>query len=149
MRTTSRRLIPAIVALALVVPAATDAAKPGRYVGKLYSDSSGKAVKGSKVTFRAADGKLRKFLVKGGTSSCVSVIGGIQFTFYPLSFEVPSAPIRNNRVDRRYVIREDGEKVATNILKGKFSGRRASGKLRQDGPSGCAAHYDWRAQHKG
>ena len=145
MRTSSGWIALAVAAALVAAPAAA-AAVPGAYEGKLYSSEGTGAVKGSKVTFKVRSGKVRNFRAKGGTSTCLSIIGGTRLTFYPLSFEVPSAAIRNNRIDKRYVVRRDGEKLATNTLKGRFDGRRVSGTLAQDGPSSCAADYRWRAR---
>lgn len=139
-------VISATLAIALLVPAAGHPALPGPYEGRLYSSEGSGAVKGSKVTFRVKAGRVRNFRASGGTSMCLSIIGGVDITFYPLSFAVPSAPIRNNRINKKHVVRRDGEDLATNTLKGVFSGRRASGTLAQDGPGSCRADYRWRAR---
>jgi hypothetical protein len=142
----------ATTCIALAFPASGFAAAPGAYEGKLYSIDGGKTVPSSKVTFKVKGSKLRTFRVRGGISTCVTlnvITGDLDFTFYPLAFLVPSAPVAQNKVDREYVVRDDGKAIATDTITGRFSGKSAAGRLRQKGPSSCAASYRWRARRAG
>jgi hypothetical protein len=148
----ARRLSGAAICagLALALAPGALAAEPGAYRGKLLSVDADRAVPSSKVTFKVSGSTLRKFRVGGGISTCVSlnvITGDLDFTYYPLSFWVPSAPIRGSKVARDFIARDDdGRKIATNSISGRFSGRSAAGRLKQKGPSSCAASYRWRAK---
>src|SRR5687767_6283813 len=104
-----RSLVIALVALA--IPAIALAAPSGTYKGRVVGDSG-------KVSFKVVGSKVKSFKIDGVYANCYG--GGMLMSVY-----VPSARIRSNRFKRTY--RPDPEAEFHVILRGRFSGGRASG----------------------
>jgi len=148
---TSNRTAAACIALAcaLAAPGAAAAALDGAYSGKLYSVGDrglDRPLKGTKVSFKVKNGKVRTFTASGGIKSCFNAYFNRIWT-ERLTFAVPSAAIKHNHFRKKYVVRKDGDELGTNTLEGKFSGKQASGTLEQAGGY-CKGGYRWSVRHK-
>ena len=116
--------------IALAIPAIALAAPEGRYRGKVVGDSG-------KVSFRVDGNRVKKFTIDGVYANCYG--GGMLMSVY-----VPSARIRNNRFSKTY--RPDPDAEFHVILKGRFSGSRASGTVKGEGL--CGYEEKWTARKR-
>jgi hypothetical protein len=117
-----------ICLLVLALPALALAAKEGKYKGKVVDDSG-------KVTFKVDGNKVKKFAIDGVYANCYG--GGMLVSVY-----VPSAKIKgDNTFRKRYVPDPDSDFHV--ILKGRFDGQKASGKVTGEGV--CGYEEKWKA----
>ena len=136
-----------LLAAAVAAPTAP-AAQSGKYRGKLRGYSDNKPYKGKSATvkFKVSGGK-----VKGFTATPPLWCIGSPFTFDDDHMEittvyVPKARIKGKSFKKTYVIRDDdGRELGRNILKGKFSGKGASGTIERD-RSSCYGTYRWKVK---
>jgi hypothetical protein len=124
------RRLAATALVALAIPAMALAAQEGRYKGKVVGDSG-------KVSFKVAGNKVKNFKIDGVYANCYG--GGMLMSVY-----VPSARIRNNRFKRTYQPDPDSEFHV--ILRGRFSGGRATGTVKGEGL--CGYEEKWTARKR-
>ena len=121
------RLGAAILAVALV-PTFAFGATEGKYKGKVVGDSG-------KVSFKVDGSKVKKFEIDGVYADCYG--GGMLVSVY-----VPSAKIKGKSFSATYV--PDPEVEFHVILKGTFSGSKASGTVEGEGV--CGYEEEWTAK---
>ena len=130
-----------LLVLSATVPAAANAAPPGKYAGKLYAfdKSDKKPYKNVKVSLRVAKSgkKLTRFTVTSVPLFCLNVFTGEGRAEFQAVY-VPSAKIRpGGKFSRTYVIKKDGQEIGRQILNGRFSGSKASGTIETQS-TGCS-----------
>jgi hypothetical protein len=124
------RRVTLIWLVALAIPAVALSAQPGKYRGKVVDD-------GGKVSFTVEGSKVKKFTIDGVYASCYG--GNMLMSVY-----VPAARIRNNRFSKTYRPEPDSEFQV--ILKGRFSGSKASGTVKGEGL--CGYEEKWTARKR-
>ena len=125
----------------LALPAAAEAAKPGKYTGKLYAfDKKDKTpYKGVKVSLKVAKSgkKLTKFTVSSAPVFCLNIFTGEGRAEFKVAY-VPSAKIKGGKFSRTYITKnKSGEEIGRQVLKGKFSGSKATGTIETQ-TTGCS-----------
>ena len=141
MRIAARVLVPIIALVCLAFAAVSDGARQGAYRGALYGFNSNLRETGTKVTFSVRNAHVRNFFFRDPSYYCAGT--GV---YESARYTIPSAAIRNNRVNRTYKV-GSGSNTVTFTLKGTFSGRRARGTLVQTGAAlGCSKDWRWKAR---
>ena len=130
---------------AAVLPAAAQGAVAGTYRGALYTDSETvEKWNGSKVSFTVRNGKIRDFKASGATVRCIGSITDYgDNTRSAFSAHIATAPIVNQRVNTTEKVMDGDEELGEHTLKGRFSGKRASGTIEQLSYY-CSGKYRWR-----
>ncbi len=132
-----------LLALLALAPL-SGAAQRGAYKGALYGFNSHQRETGTTVKFGVRNGHVRNFVYWDPSYYCAGT--GVYERAY---FKIPSATIRNNRVNKTYRV-SDGQDSATFVLKGTFIGRRGAGTLVQTGAVlGCSKNWRWKARLTG
>jgi len=137
-----RLSITALCALtALLFPAAAGAAEPGNYGGKLYAfdKKNTRPYKNVKVSLKVAKSgkKLTKFTVSSAPVFCLNIFSGEGRAEFKVAF-VPSAKIDGSgKFSETYVVKKGGEEIGRQVLKGRFSGTKASGTIETQ-TTGCS-----------
>ena len=148
-----RLRIATLCALAmLLVPAAAEAAEPGKYSGKLYTfDKKNKQpYKNVKVSLKVAKSgkKLTKFTVSSAPVFCLNIFSGEGRAEFKVAY-VPSAKIGGNgKFSETYVVKnKGGEEIGRQVLKGSFSGTKASGTIETQ-TTGCSGTSRFKLKKK-
>ena len=143
MRFALRGLVPLIALLVLALAAFSDAAQTGAYRGALYGFNSHQKETGTVVKFSVRNKHVRSFFFRDPSYYCAGT--GV---YESAHYTIPSAAIRNNKVNRTYKVGSGGNTV-TFTLKGTFIGARARGTLVQTGSAlGCSKNWRWKARLK-
>ena len=116
--------------IAVLLPALALAAPAGTYKGRVVGASG-------KVSFKVSGTRVKNFKIDGVYANCY---GGRML----MSVYVPSARIRNNRFRRTYRPEPDAEFHM--ILRGRFTGGRASGTITGEGL--CRYEKKWTARKR-
>ena len=133
-------------AVALVIAPAADAAKPGKWSGKLYGFSSKQVEKGSKLSFKVKGKKLRGVKFRDTSYRCINNgFDPADDTFDSVRLRIRSVPIRGRKIDFR---KEYGSGIdsLTFVVKGKIGKRKASGTLVVYGHGDCSKNWRWKAK---
>jgi hypothetical protein len=141
MRFALRGLVPLIALVLLALAPLSEAARKGGYSGALYGFNSKQKETGTVVRFSVRNANLRNFFFRDPSYYCAGT--GV---YESARYTIPSAAIRNNRVNKTYKVGSGGNTV-TFTLKGTFSGARAAGTLVQTGAAlGCSKNWRWKAR---
>lgn len=147
---------PRVLALAAVLfaalPAAAEAAQPGKYTGKLYAfdQKDKRPYKNVKVSLKVSKsgGKLTKFTVSSAPVFCLNVFTGEGRAEFKVAY-VPSAKIKGNgKFSRTYITKnKSGEEVGRQVLKGRFKGSKATGTIETQ-TTGCSGTSRFKLKRK-
>ena len=140
-----------VVVSLVALPAAADAAKPGKYTGKLYTfDRSNKdPYPNVKVSLKVSKSgkKLTNFTVSAAPLFCLNIFTG-EGRAQSQAVLVPSAKIKGNgKFSRTYVIKKNGEEIGRQVLNGKVSGSRATGTIETQS-TGCSGTSRFKLKRK-
>ena len=140
------RMPAALLAIAaLVIAPAAEAAKPGKWSGKLYGFSSKKADKGSKLSFRVKGKRLRGVKIRDRSYRCVNVgFDPADDTFDRVRLRIRSVPVKGRRIAFRREVGSGFDSV-TFVVKGKIGKRKARGTLAVYGHGDCSKNWRWKA----
>ena len=148
--------MPRLIALCAIslaaIPAAAQAATPGKYTGKLYAfDQKDKTpYKGVKVSLKVAKSgkKLTKFTVSSAPVFCLNIFTGEGRAEFKVAY-VPSAKIKGNgKFSKTYITKNDsGEEIGRQVLQGKFSGSKATGTIETQ-TTGCSGTSRFKLERK-
>jgi hypothetical protein len=143
---TRSRLLVLLLALGLLaaVPVVADAAKSGRYKGKLYAFGSFKKVdETGKVSFKVRrKTRLAKFKFVDTNYRCINDgADPSDDTFEYAAYELSTVRIRRNRVNQRF---EAGDETIE--FKARLKGKAAKGTIAVFGPRICTKEWSWKAK---
>ena len=140
-----------VVLSVVALPAAANAATPGKYTGKLYAfdKSDIKPYPNVKVSLKVSKSgkKLTKFKVSSAPLFCLNIFTGEGRAEFQAVL-VPSARIKGGgKFSRTYVIKKDGREIGRQVLKGRFSGSKATGTIETQS-TGCSGTSRFKLKRK-